>query len=282
MQVKHPDHVPLTSALFDKDKKAAEAAVVGGISKEPQAFFKLFKESNTREGSKAAARKMKEIVRKSKFPPDYFWFSSITVLLRADSKMLLWPSCPFIVLLEFVDPNVQWGTYFDDMRSTMLHWLAEAADPNDLSSQENQVILGQLLIERGANVNAVTDPNGATPLYNACHSARTTNLDFIQLLLDNGADPNIQNDWGETPLMCTVQMAPSAAKLLIEWPTTDVNIISKSGMIILAAVRDTIDKLTVGCALPWHRFLCQQWRDIEELLVAKGAIAVWSSPGENK
>jgi hypothetical protein len=163
--------------------------------------------------------------------------------------------------------------------------LADAADPNDIKIHENQVILGQLLIKRGANVNAATYPNSATPLYNACHSARTTNLDFIQLLLDNGANPNIQNDWGETPLMCTVQMAPSAAKLLIEWPATDVNLTSKSGKCILAMVRNTIDSLTDGCSFPWHprnQFSCQQWRDNEKLLVAKGAINAGIPPGKNK
>jgi hypothetical protein len=229
---------------------------------------------------------MKEIVRQSKYSLDYFWFGCLPFLLRADSKMLLWPSSPFIVLLEFVDPDLLWERQQEDaIRSTVLHWLAEAADPNNIKIQENQGILGRLLIKRGANVNAVTYPNGATPLYNACHSARTTNLDFIQLLLDNDANPNIQNDWGETPLMCTVQMAPSAAKLLIEWPTTDVNLTSKAGKCILAMVRYTIDFLTDGCSFPWHprnRFLCQQWRDNEELLVAKGAIETGVSSGENK
>jgi hypothetical protein len=43
----------------------------------------------------------------------------------------------------------------NDICSTMLHWLAEAADPNDLKIQENQVIRGRLLMKRGANVNAV-------------------------------------------------------------------------------------------------------------------------------
>jgi hypothetical protein len=283
MQVKHPDH-GAASTFSDVD---VEAAMSCDGNKEFQAFFQFFKESTTRAASKAAARKMKKFVRQSNYPPDYFWFRSITLLLRADSKMLLWPSNPFIVLLEFVDPDLLWESQEkeDDMRSTMLHWLAEAADPNDIKVQENQLILGRLLIRRGANVNSVTYPHSATPLFNACHSANTTNLDFIQLLLDNGANPNIQNFLGESPLMCTVQMAPSAAKLLMEWPTTDVNLTAKSGKCILAMVRNTIDFLTHGCSFPWHprnQFLCQQWRDIEKLLVAKGAIVAGIPPDKDK
>jgi hypothetical protein len=119
MQVKHPDHVLVTSAFSDVD---VEAAMCCDANKEFQAFFKFFKESTRREGSKAAARKMKEFVRQSNYPPDYFWFASVTVLLRAESKMLLWPSNPFITLLEFVDPDVQWERQQeDDMLSTMLH-----------------------------------------------------------------------------------------------------------------------------------------------------------------
>jgi hypothetical protein len=281
MQVKHPDHAR-NSNFSDND---IEAAMNCNPNKEFQTFFQFFKESTTREGSKAAARKMKKLIRQSNYPLDYFWFCSITLLLRADSKMLLWPSNPFIVLLEFVDPDLLWKEQGDDVRSTMLHWLAEAADPNDIKVQENQVILGRLLIKRGANVNAVTYPHSATPLFNACHSKNTTNLDFIQLLLDNGANPNIQNYLGETPLMCSVQMAPSAAKLLMEWPTTDVNLTSKSGKCSLAMVRNTIDFLTHGCSFPWHprnQFLCQQWRDIEKVLLAKGAIIAGIPPGKNK
>jgi hypothetical protein len=35
-----------------------------------------------------------------------------------------------------------------------------------------------------------------------------TNLDFIQLLFEIGADPNAQDHLGRTPLMYTIQFAP--------------------------------------------------------------------------
>jgi ankyrin repeat protein len=47
-----------------------------------------------------------------------------------------------------------------------------------------------------------------------------TNLDFVEYLLEVGADPNAQ-DRGTTPLMGTI--LPRCAKLP-NWPTTDANI----------------------------------------------------------
>jgi hypothetical protein len=47
--------------------------------------------------------------------------------------------------------------------------LGHLADPFDYSTHENQLILAkQLLIEHGANVNAIECPHGETPLHKAC------------------------------------------------------------------------------------------------------------------
>jgi hypothetical protein len=64
------------------------------------------------------------------------------------------------------------------------------------------------------------------------------NLEFIELLLQRGADPNANDSTGETPLMYTADWAPGTAKVLIEWPATDVNIVAcQSGMTIFICVR---------------------------------------------
>jgi len=65
-------------------------------------------------------------------------------------------------------------------------------DPNNEDSLENQVTLGRQLIEAGANANAKAERglSRVTPLHRACHSAIPTNLEFIKLLLDNGANPS--------------------------------------------------------------------------------------------
>jgi hypothetical protein len=67
-----------------------------------------------------------------------------------------------------------------------------------------------------------------------------TNLDFVELLLETGADPNTQDRLGLSPLMYTTELAPSAAKFLLKWPnTTDVNITPRSEESFLATVRET-------------------------------------------
>jgi hypothetical protein len=108
-----------------------------------------------------------------------------------------------------------------------------------------------------------------------------TNLDFVELLLKEVADPNSQDHLGLTPLMCTVPYAPGAAKFLLNWPTTDVNITTRSGGgSFLALFRRAITAFPhefAPIALPHipynfeQQFAIQQWRDIEEMLVEKGA-----------
>jgi ankyrin repeat protein len=188
------------------------------------------------------------------------------------------------VLLQFVDPNMLSGNEYDvlqvgEIKGTPLHHLACLADPSDYSAHKNQVTLGRQLIEHGVkNVNAAAHPAGETPLHCACHTETPTNLDFIQLLLDNGADPNIPDYKGETPLMCTLRMAPGAAKFLLELPITDVNIISKSGASFQALVRGAVEHFSDKVALPdiadkaKHQFLLQQWRGIEEMLAERQAV----------
>jgi hypothetical protein len=120
--------------------------------------------------------------------------------------------------------------------------------------------------------------NGVTPLHNACHSETTTNLDFIQLLLENGADPNTQDQKGMTPLIHTIKMAPGAATFLLEWPTTNVNIIDRSGSSFPAYVREVVEILSGLVALPDNtdrakqKFLHQQWCEIEEILMERKSV----------
>jgi ankyrin repeat protein len=117
-----------------------------------------------------------------------------------------------------------------------------------------------------------------------------TNLDFVKLLMEAGADPNAQDREGMIPLMRTIPNAPGAAKFLLNWPTTDANITTRSGASFLTMVRSAITaNLYVG--LPGnpdldqiqHQFLLQQWRDIEEILVERdahdtGITTIYSNP----
>jgi ankyrin repeat protein len=104
-----------------------------------------------------------------------------------------------------------------ETRITPLHQLADLAAPSDYSTHVNQLILAKQLIEHGANVNAVSCPEGKTPLHEACSSYNVTNLDFVELLLEKGANPNAQDYLGQTPLFYTIKDAPGAAKFLLNW-----------------------------------------------------------------
>jgi hypothetical protein len=244
-------------------------------------FFKLFEES-TFEGSRAAAQKMKNIAkRKNKQYQNYLLYHSMGILVRSDSEMLSWPNSPLLVLLQFVDFDAlieDEGLLLqqDETMVPPLQHLAFLADPFEYSTHEKQLILAKQLIEHGANVNAVSIPDGETPLHLACYSGNVTNLDFVELLLKKGADPNAQDHDGLTPLTYTMPDAPSAAKFLLNWPTTDANITSRSGESFLTRIR--IEELTNKVPRPdnpdriQEEFLLRQWREIEEMLVKRGAL----------
>jgi hypothetical protein len=249
-------------------------------------FFKLFTES-TFEGSQTAARKMKKIAKRcTKHNQKFLLFHSLKVLIRySNLEMLSWPNSPLLVMLELLNPNVRYG--YDDAvpldegetRETPLHMLADLLDPCDYSVHERQLILAKQLIERGANVNAVSNPEGKMPLHNACYGCNVTNLDFVEYLLKEGADPNAAElRRGLTPLILTVPDAPGAAKFLLNWPSTDVNIATRSGKSFPACVRQAIIYFSGQIALPanpervQHQFKLQQWSVIEEMLVERGAL----------
>jgi ankyrin repeat protein len=92
------------------------------------------------------------------------------------------------MLLQFLGPNVLSGDEDTPLqkrekRDPLLHFL----------THQNQLILAKLLIEHGANVNAVTRPQLETPLHKACYWSVATNIDFVELLLEKCADPNALN-----------------------------------------------------------------------------------------
>jgi hypothetical protein len=278
MQVRNDDHTRRSVAAKEHFEREKRSLGEGG-----KRFFKLFGES-TFEGSRAAARKMMKFAKgQSRGNQEFLLFHSLSYLVRSsDSEMLSWPNNPLLVLLQFVDPNVLSGDEDKPLpagktRITPLHMLADQADPSDYSTHENQVILARQLIEHGANVNAVTIPGGRTPLHNACCMLNVTNLDFVELLLEAGSDPNSQDHAGTTPLMWSTTAAPGAAKFLLNWPSTDTNITTRSGASFLAIVRQTVEYFFVNISLPDNpdrvqdQFLLQQWREIEEMLVERGA-----------
>jgi hypothetical protein len=245
------------------------------LTEDMKRFFKLFEES-TFEGSQAVAREMKEIAtRQSKRNQKFLLMHSMHFLVRSDSEMLSWSNCPLLVMLLFVDPNVMIEN--GEAASTPLDHLAYMADTFDYSTHEKQLILAKQLIEHGANVKATSIPHGRTPLHAACYSGNVTNLDFIEYLLAEGADPNAQDHEGVTPLLLTTPNAPGAAKFLLKWPTTDVNITSRSGASFLTRVMEGVKYLSERAVHPENaeqvqdQLQLQQWREIKDMLVEMGA-----------
>jgi hypothetical protein len=191
--------------------------------------------------------------------------------------MLSWPNSPLLVLLQFVDPNVLDGLGHQQS-FTPLHDLSYLADHGEYSTHKNQLIIAKQLIKHGANVNAPSHPQDKLLLHNACCEGVVTNLDFIELLLEKGADPNAQDHRGVTTLICTTKFAPGSAKFLLNWPTTDANITTRSGASFLDRVRADVKYVSDRIARPdgpervGNQFLLRQWREIEEMLVERGAV----------
>jgi hypothetical protein len=128
--------------------------------------------------------------------------------------------------------------------------LADLADTFDYSTHEKQVILAKQLIEHGANVSAVSIPQSMTPLHMACYAGNVTNLDFVEYLLEAGANPNTRDRTGNTPLLYTAPDAPGAVKFLLNWPTTDFNLTLQSGEFFVTIVRWLITTFSDKVALP--------------------------------
>jgi hypothetical protein len=285
LNVGHGDMQVRTSAHINRSITLKKVIYEGGrsIDEDGKRFFKLFDES-TLEGSQAVARKMKKIAkRQTKHVQTCLLFHSLHILARSDSEMLSWPNSPLLVSLQFVDPDVLAGHENEPLREAeqrcaALHFVAILADYSDYSTHKNQLILAKQLIKHGANANALSTPDRMTPLHNACCADVVTNLDFIELLLKKGANPNAKDHRGMTPLMYTTKFAPGAAKFLLKWPTTDANLTSRSGASFLARVRADVNYFsdeiarTDNAERVGHQFLLRRWREIEEMLVERGAI----------
>ena len=70
--------------------------------------------------------------------------------------------------------------------------LFDAITGDDVGSEVWSVLLIDLLLRHGADVNA-TDKDGETPLFKAVREQRT---DTVWFLLEHGADPNVRNTAG--------------------------------------------------------------------------------------
>lgn len=85
----------------------------------------------------------------------------------------------------------------------------------------------ELLVRKGANVNA-QNCWGVTPLLYSIKD--DTSLEPIKFLLENGADPTVSADAGETPLHAAAwNQNDSICEILLRYSSVDVNAKDKEG-----------------------------------------------------
>ncbi|KAK4694252.1 hypothetical protein P7C71_g3298, partial [Lecanoromycetidae sp. Uapishka_2] len=86
-------------------------------------------------------------------------------------------------------------------KKTALHWTAEIGSPAMLKVLLRHSTTPNLILRHGSNVYH-KDRQGSTPLHYAAANARN---ESIALLLEAGADPNMRDSWGNTPLVRLAQ-----------------------------------------------------------------------------
>jgi ankyrin repeat protein len=117
----------------------------------------------------------------------------------------IWPSCirlsTFSIVICLV--GIPSAAFAGDVES--LYKAAGDGDATQVSA----------LLDKGVDVNGRT-ATGSFALNNA---AVENHIEVIKMLLDRGADPNVQNIQGDTPLICATKYAggkQATVKLLVD------------------------------------------------------------------
>ena len=83
-----------------------------------------------------------------------------------------------------------------------------------LSARGKHLAVAQILLERGAQLNLQSEDRGYSPLMDA---AQAGSADLVRLFLEKGADPNLKSKDGQTALVVAVgRNDAEVARLLVE------------------------------------------------------------------
>jgi hypothetical protein len=172
-------------------------------------------------------------------------FHSFARSIRCDNKMLSWPNSPLLVLLQCIGPNVLLG---EGEVEPLHHW--PTCRPFRLPGHKTSSRAKQLMNKYGANVNSVVEPTRRTlPLHKACCCGQRDQLDFVELLLKAGADPNALDHTGGYTVDIYRPRCPGAAEFLLNWPTTDANIIALDLTVLPGCSPDYCRLFNENCAV---------------------------------
>lgn len=100
-----------------------------------------------------------------------------------------WAHCETVMkqLLDYgIDPNLKGPD-----NTSALHYLSDGHYATAYANEDMLVILARLLLEKGANINAIDGKIKTTPL---AWAARFNRKKLVKFFLERGADPNLPSD----------------------------------------------------------------------------------------
>ena len=263
-------------------------------SAEMYILFKGASRGDTKKQVAARAKKMKDLARVliSQNQVDVVhrtFHRMMKIMLRDEPWRVEQPYSPILALLQ---SGLDLSTLEDKGH---LNSLAQESSATSTSRNRNQVIIGRQLLEIGGeNPNSIYDGHDF-PLFNACYSNQPSNLEFIELLLEHGADRNMES-LGGTAIVGAFDMSLDAIKLLITYehancPPIDINkpnhVINATALdftqiniIKFTRFRDEVaitGKAATNCYKTWttvepFNVHIEKLKELETLLLSKGAV----------
>jgi ankyrin repeat protein len=125
--------------------------------------------------------------------------------------------------------------------------IAGEADARYAAAGGGDAVKVSALLASGVDINARTS-NGSYALNNA---AVENQVEVMRMLIDSGANPNIQNSQGDTPLFCVSKYAGGKAgtvKMLVE-PGTDLAIKDDEGKTAFDYAKTKDQRPAICCRL---------------------------------